>query len=79
MYSFIFVNVARLITLTKRKSEILSDLCDRSTLFYVYVKLFYMKEYLTVRSKYLVSLLLDGTIYLELAVESVCTYQLDYL
>ena len=33
MYSFIFMNVARLITLTKRKSEILSDLCDKSTLF----------------------------------------------
>ena len=33
MYSFIFMNVARLITLTKRKSEILSDLCDKPTLF----------------------------------------------
>ena len=33
MYSFIFMNVARLITLTKRKREILSDLCDKSTLF----------------------------------------------
>ena len=33
MYNFIFMNVARLITLTKRKSEILSDLCDKSTLF----------------------------------------------
>ena len=30
MYSFVFMNVARLITLTKRKSEILSDLCDNS-------------------------------------------------
>ena len=33
MYSFIFMNVARLITLTKRKNEILSDFCDKSTLF----------------------------------------------
>ena len=33
MYSFIFMNVARLITLTKRKSEILSDLCDKANLF----------------------------------------------
>ena len=38
MYSFIFMNVAHLITLTKRKNEILSDFCDKST-FYVYVKL----------------------------------------
>ena len=27
------MNVARLITLTKRKNEILSDFCDKSTLF----------------------------------------------
>ena len=27
------MNVVRLITLTKRKSEILSDVCDKSTLF----------------------------------------------
>ena len=40
MYSFIFMNVACLLTQTKRKNEVLSDLCDRSTLFYVYVKLF---------------------------------------
>ena len=33
MYSFIFMNVARLLTQTKRKNELLSDLCDRSTLF----------------------------------------------
>ena len=33
MYSFIFMNVARLITLTKRKNEILSEFCDKSTLF----------------------------------------------
>ena len=33
MYSFIFMNVSRLITLTKRKNEILSDFCDKSTLF----------------------------------------------
>ena len=33
MYNLIFMNVARLKTLTKRKSEILSDLCDKSTLF----------------------------------------------
>ena len=33
MYSFIFMNVARLLTQTKRKNEVLSDLCDRSTLF----------------------------------------------
>ena len=33
MFSFIFMNVTRLITLTKGKSEILSDLCDKSTLF----------------------------------------------
>ena len=33
MYSFIFMNVARLITITKRKNEILSDFCDKSTLF----------------------------------------------
>ena len=33
MYSFIFMNVARLITLTKRKNEILSDFCDKSTLY----------------------------------------------
>ena len=33
MYSFIFMNVARLITLTKRNNEILSDFCDKSTLF----------------------------------------------
>ena len=33
MYSFIFMNVARLITLTKRNNEILSDICDKSTLF----------------------------------------------
>ena len=31
MYSFIFMNVARI--LTKRKIEVLFDLCDRSTLF----------------------------------------------
>ena len=49
MHSFIFMNVARLI------NEVLSDLCDKSTLFYVYVKLFYMKEYEIVRSKSLVS------------------------
>ena len=30
MYSFIFMNVARLLTQTKRKKEMLSDLCDRS-------------------------------------------------
>ena len=30
MYSFIFMNVARLLTQTKRKNEVL---CDRSTLF----------------------------------------------
>ena len=68
MYSFIFMNVARLITLTKRKSEILSDLCD-----------FYMKEYLTVRSKSLASLLLDVTVHLELVVESVCMYRTQLL
>ena len=33
MYSFIFMNVPRLLTQTKRKNEVLSDLCDRSTLF----------------------------------------------
>ena len=33
MYSFTFMNVARLITLTKRKNEILSDFCDKSTMF----------------------------------------------
>ena len=33
MYSFIFMNVARLLTQPKRKNEVLSDLCDRSTLF----------------------------------------------
>ena len=33
MYSFIFMNVACLLTHTKRKNEVLSDLCDRSTLF----------------------------------------------
>ena len=29
----IFMNVARLLTQTKRKNEVLSDLCDGSTLF----------------------------------------------
>ena len=33
MYSFIFMNVARLLTWTKIQNEVLSDLCDRSTLF----------------------------------------------
>ena len=33
MYNFLFMNVARLITITKRKSQILSDFCDKSTLF----------------------------------------------
>ena len=33
MYSFIFMKVAHLLTQTKRKNEVLSDLCDRSTLF----------------------------------------------
>ena len=33
MYSFIFMNVARLLIQTKRKNEVLSDLFDRSTLF----------------------------------------------
>ena len=74
MYSFIFMNVARLITLTKRKNEILSDFCDKSFCFYVYVKLFYMKEYLTVRLKSPASLLLDVTVHLELVVECVCMY-----
>ena len=46
MYSFIFINVARLLTQTKRKNEVLSDLCDRSTLFlYLCESFFYMKEY----------------------------------
>ena len=71
MYSFIFINVARLITLTKRKNEILYEFCDKSTLF---VKLFYMKEYLTVRLKSPASLLLDVTVHLELVVECVCMY-----
>ena len=33
MYSFIFMNVARLLTQTKRKNEVLSALCHGSTLF----------------------------------------------
>ena len=33
MYSFIFMNVACLLTQTKRKNKALFDLCDRSTLF----------------------------------------------
>ena len=33
MYSFIFMNVAHLLTQTKRKNVLLSDLCDKSTLF----------------------------------------------
>ena len=33
MYSFIFMNVTGFLTQTKRKNEVLSDLCDRSTLF----------------------------------------------
>ena len=33
-----------------------------------------MREYFTVRSKCLVSLLLDVTVHLELVVESVCNY-----
>ena len=33
MYSFLIMNVARLLTQTKIKNEVLSDLCDRSTLF----------------------------------------------
>ena len=33
MYSFIFMNVARLLTPTKRQNDVLADLCDRSTLF----------------------------------------------
>ena len=32
--NFIFMNVARLIILIKRKSKILSDSCDKSTLFF---------------------------------------------
>ena len=79
MYSFIFMNVARLITLTKRKNEILSYFCDKSTLFYVYVKLSYMKEYLTVRLKSPASLLLDVTVHLELVVECVCMYRTQLL
>ena len=74
MFSFIFMNVARLLTQTKRKNEVLSDLCQLC--FYVYVKPFYMKEYYTVRSKSLVSPLFDVTACLELVVESVCMYQI---
>ena len=48
---------------------VISQLC-----FYVYVKLFYMKEYLTVRLKSPASLLLDVTVHLELVVECVCEY-----
>ena len=33
MYSVIFMNVAHLLTQTKRKNEVLSDLWNRSTLF----------------------------------------------
>ena len=43
MYSFIFMNVARLIALTKRKSEILSDFCDKSTLFLCLYETFLLK------------------------------------
>ena len=56
------------------KYYLISQLC-----FYVYVKHFYMKEYLTVRSKSLASLLLDVTIHLELVVEFVCMYQTELL
>ena len=38
-----------------------------------------MKEYLTVRSKSLASLLLDVTVHLELVVESVCMYRTQLL
>ena len=38
------------------------------------MKLFYMKEYLTVRFKSPASLLLDVTVHLELVVECVCMY-----
>ena len=38
MYSFIFMNVAHLLTQTKRKNEVLSDSCQLCS--YVYVKLF---------------------------------------
>ena len=63
IYSFIFMNVARLITLTKRKNEILSDFCDKSTLFLCLCETFYMKEYLTVRLKSQTSLLPVNLIY----------------
>ena len=45
MFSFIFMNVACFQTQTKITNEVLSDVCDRSTLFYVYLKPFSMKEY----------------------------------
>ena len=79
MYSFILMNVARLITLTKRKNEIIPDFCDKSTLFLCLCENFYMKEYLTVRLKSPASLLLDVTVHLELVVECVCMYLIQLL
>ena len=74
MYSFIFMNVSSLITLTKRKNEILSDFCDKSTLFLCLCETFLHEGILDSEIKSPASLLLDVTVHLELVVECVCMY-----
>ena len=68
MYSFIFMNVARLITITKRNNEILSDFRDKSTLFLCLCETFLHEGILDSEIK------ISVTVHLELVVECVCMY-----
>ena len=55
-----------------KKNKLLADIVTLQLCSYVYAKHFYMKVYLIVRSKSLVSLLLEVTEYPDLEVEYVC-------
>ena len=72
----LFLGLVLIAGTTIEQAPCVAPLCDRSTLFVCVCETFYMKEYYTVRSKSLVSLLLDVTTCLELVVESVCMYQI---
>ena len=68
MFSFLFMNIAHLYAKYRQKNKLLADYCDSSTIFICLCEHFYMRVYLIVRSKSLVSLLLEVTEFPDLEV-----------
>ena len=68
------MNVARLITLTKRNNEILSDFCDKSTLFLCLCETFLHEGILDSEIKISGFSIIKCDRSLKLVVECVCMY-----